>query len=343
MIKKFTAILSIVSLLIVGTVSASAASQKPKSKQTSAAFDDFNLNSGGQIAQSQGWIYYNPNNSYYKQSYLFKMKTDGSEKQKLVDDNAMSINVSGDWIYYTVTDKQNNARQGIFKVKTDGTERTKISDATASQITVDGDWIFYVDSKADKKTYSMTYYQSLGIKKIKTDGSHETKVYSGSVNDNLHVQKDWIYFTLYVKHTSMLYKIRKDGTGLTKISGKNFESFIIANDWIYYANQKTLYKMSLTGKTNLKLYTSDDYIGQFSLFYHDGWIYFEQGRFGIMGAENIKKVRTDGKQAALYLKNVHPTGLYFANSTFYFSAAWEGNAPLKQLTTNGKVISLEEN
>ncbi|ALS22901.1 hypothetical protein IJ22_25280 [Paenibacillus naphthalenovorans] len=58
-----------------------------------------NLINGGLLAVSGDWIYTNPSSSTPS---LARWSIDGSSRMKLSDDNARSINVVDDWIYYTV-------------------------------------------------------------------------------------------------------------------------------------------------------------------------------------------------------------------------------------------------
>jgi len=321
--------------------------------QPAAESDNFNLNSNGQLAVAGDWMYYNPNNSYDGPSYLYKMKLDGSGKTKLTDDNAGSIQVVGDWIYYTVIDKQQNVHQGIYKVRTDGTERTKISDAPAGRITVDGDWIYYVDQELiGKGPYSVGYYKTLGINKIKTDGSGGTSLYKGTaadsvssqVEDSIHVLNDWIYFIQPGDghRPAALNKIRKDGSQLMQLANVNFNSFLIADGWIYYIENNQLYKMSLEGSSIIPLRKFDQPVSSHTLYYHDGWIYYVKGSFGIMGSADIEKIRVDGSDPTVVVQGVRAVSLFFAGDQLMFSGSSMGNAPLYAVTEEGKIVSLKE-
>ncbi|MFC5452330.1 DUF5050 domain-containing protein [Paenibacillus aestuarii] len=110
----------------------------------------------------------------------------------------------------------------------------------------------------------------LGIKKIRTDGSGETSLFrvtatdsmSSAVEDSIHVLKDWIYFIQPDNgvHPAALNKIRKDGSQLTPLaSSGNFNSFMIADGWIYY------------GANNLRNDSSPPEIEQLQLFQSPSW------------------------------------------------------------------------
>ncbi|WP_165452342.1 DUF5050 domain-containing protein [Paenibacillus thalictri] len=327
---------------------ASSDSARPVSEN-----DNFNLNNGGQMAEAGEWIYFNPNSSYFGNNYLYKMKKDGSEKQKLTDDNAASINVKGEWIYYTVIDKSKNEHQGIFKVRTDGTGRTRISDAPAYKITVDGDWIYYVDQKlTGQGQYSVGFYKTLGIKKIRTDGTEETNLFQGkteeplrnAVSDSIHVQQDWIYFVQPgdSEQPDKLSKIRKDGMQLTPMSEGHFNSFLIVDDWIYYGNDNQLFKMSLQGSSSIPLRKFDEPVNFDTLTYNDGWIYYVKGRFGIMGSASIEKIRIDGSEPTNVIGGVRAVSLFLIGGKLYFAGAWEGDAPLYEVKADGQTKLLKE-
>jgi len=90
------------------------------------------------------------------------MRTDGSERTVIVDEEASNLNISGDWIYYSHNDYENDPT--IVKVKLDGTERTEIIQANLLFLNVVGDWIFFVSFDHDNQTFD--------IYKVKTDGSN---------------------------------------------------------------------------------------------------------------------------------------------------------------------------
>jgi len=73
---------------------------------------------------------------------LYKMRTDGTQKQKLNDDNCMFINAEGDWIYYQNYDKYSSQRS-LFRMRTDGSDRECLDNVFADEINVIGEWIYY--------------------------------------------------------------------------------------------------------------------------------------------------------------------------------------------------------
>jgi hypothetical protein len=72
---------------------------------------------------SGDWVYYTNN----KSNNLYRIKTDGSERQKLNDDSCLEISVAGDWIYFykrlnPVTGGVSVGFAKLYRMKTDGSE-----------------------------------------------------------------------------------------------------------------------------------------------------------------------------------------------------------------------------
>lgn len=84
-----------------------------------------NINNYGWVAIQGDWIYYR-NDAL--NGNLYKVKTDGTKKTKLNDDDVVNINVVGDWIYYFDVKSRSFAGDvyHIYRIKIDGTEKTKI-------------------------------------------------------------------------------------------------------------------------------------------------------------------------------------------------------------------------
>jgi len=132
-----------VSSIVNGTASKpNGASSAPSSKVTSSKApvapavntrgnSTGNITNGGYAAIQGDVIYYHNGGDNGK---LYKIKTDGSGKQKLSDDKADYINVIGDWIYY-IAGRYSNEYGGqvyddntkMYRMKTDGTQRQLVN------------------------------------------------------------------------------------------------------------------------------------------------------------------------------------------------------------------------
>lgn len=116
----------------------------------------YNLN----LNVADGWIFYEAEGGLHG---LYKIKTDGTGRQKLDSSQISYINVKDDWIYYGIY------KGGIYKIKIDGTGKQKLSDDDQSGIYIIGDLIFY--EKRENNTF-----KSLGIFKMNFDGSNNQKL-----------------------------------------------------------------------------------------------------------------------------------------------------------------------
>ena len=76
-----------------------------------------NIVNAGLAAEQDGWIYYS-----IPDDRIYKVRTDGSGRMNVNNDNSFFINVVGDWIYYFNYDDHDQ----IYKIRTDGSGRTRV-------------------------------------------------------------------------------------------------------------------------------------------------------------------------------------------------------------------------
>jgi hypothetical protein len=225
------------------------------------------------------WIYYK---NLSDDNRIYKIKTNGSENQKISYNSCAKLIVYGDYIYYTnssdgyslykfavnnggaetkIIDEQifefnvsdeyiyYNSRydKKFYKVKTDGTNKTKISDIDVNNFVIDNEWIYYSNFTQDGYLF-----------KMKIDGTENTRL-TQYYTDNTNVKDDWIYLIKGRK----LYKIKNDGTGCSKICDDDLTSINIIGDWVYYINSSDnykLYKIKADGsqKQEINYFTLED-------------------------------------------------------------------------------------
>ena len=101
------------------------------------------------------WIYFVANKKIYK------IKKDGTDKSLVYSctnsfDRAMTINVTKDYIFFTVNKSvdgiNDGAKNTLYKIKKDGTEVTLICDdiSRLSGLSVAGSWIYYKEYSNEK-------------------------------------------------------------------------------------------------------------------------------------------------------------------------------------------------
>jgi hypothetical protein len=138
------------------------------------------METGGIRTIGSGWIV------YWSDGYLYKIRTNGEEKTKLLDgivvDDSPQCIISDDWLYYI--GDAGGGRHSIKKIQLNTGEDVMIFDAGMGWVrwmTVQDDWIYY-------------YYDN-GVYKIGTDGEGQTLLYeSEEAPQNIAVIGEWIYW-----------------------------------------------------------------------------------------------------------------------------------------------------
>lgn len=295
--------------------------------------DALNIANGGQLAVQGDWLYMNPYQYYDGPNQLVKKRMDGSGEVKLSDDNARFIQLADDWIYYTSSSPDMRTIDGILKIKPDGTQRTVVSNAPTNRMWVAGDRIYYtrLAFKAMEGITGGGFYSPTGIHSMKKDGTDDTELISGNGDFDFFIHDGRIYFLMQESETgsSSLYVMSTDGTQRTKLAD-GVTRMAVIDGWLYVVkNFMQLNKLSLDGRIDIPLLTSDKWIT--GLQYRQGWLYFINGSFGIMGSASIDKMRIDGTGHSS-IANARATSLYFANdTTLYFPQSFMGDNRLDRL------------
>ena len=238
-----------------------------------------NLSYGGIVAEKGDWIYYR---NHSDNDWLYKIKKDGTEKTKIIDDSPYNINIVGDWIYYT----NEYYYSHLYRIKTDGSGRTPVSEDMTDSVMSKGDWIYFTSIGTD---ISGTDYQ---MRKIRVQDKNKKSLLEMNHKKTkmlfTNITKDAIYFVLQSQN-AWLYKCDLEGNNIEIVNKEPSYGVNIIADWLYYINGKDdmkLYRMKLDGSSKTKL--NDDKTG--TINFKDGWIYFnnrsDEGK--------IYKIRLDG-------------------------------------------------
>jgi len=258
-----------------------------------------NINNGGLFGLSGEWVIFQSSEDGNK---LYKIKTDGTEKQKISDDIATNIVVCGEWIFYI----EKNSEK-LFKIKIDGTNRSMLVDYAVYDMRVNGDWIYYLNCSNDK----------FSLYRIKANGTDEMKIYDGIVSC-YDISENWIY--LYDLKNGKLMKIKDDGSEMIDISEEESRNLIVQNDWIYYWNPNdncSIYKMKTDGTQKEKI--CNDRSTRINV--QGEWIYY------IDSIYNINKIKIDGTEK-IKLNDQTSENLHIFDKYILFSVdISEGNSP----------------
>lgn len=277
---------------------------------TSTAFIDYhtlgtgnttgNVVNDGRIAQRGDWVFY----AYLPDQGLYKMKSDGSSRQKLCDGAVSNINVVDEWVYFSLSQKVDGKYiNGIYKIKTDGTQKQKLCDDVVSCVNVVDGWIYYINESDLASFY-----------KMRLDGSQQQKVHPHAM-EFLIVDNGWAYVEDGSENYT-LCKMKVDGSEFQKIWKESAEFINIADGWIYCASSwyesnrymSGLLRIRTDGTAVQKLYNGDVTYVNVS----GDWVYFVED-------ESIYKIRTDGT-ALTKLSDVQPDllSLSVAGYNIYF-------------------------
>ena len=250
-----------------------------------------NIVNGGLIDTDGEYIYFSSRTDGGK---LYRARPDGSERSKLVDEEARYINVVGEHIYYVAMEDPISVYSEmddeyvlvdvygpIVRVNLDGSGRTVISGDSARYLQVSGEWLYYTNLGQ----YPYHLYR------INLDGSNRTLLSSQSVRKFV-VQDDWIYYKGLVDHHTGLFRIKTDGSQAGKLYDDNNYYLNVMGNRVYFIGDiiptcawvggLSLYNLDIDG-------TSLFQVGDIEPMYLNAagnWLFFYDGQ--------IKKTKPDG-------------------------------------------------
>jgi len=209
--------------------------------------DDVKINNvdSNWVTVYKGWIYYAavdeimPGGSF--RYNLYRIRTDGTDFQKLTNTSILKPNVSDDgFIYYISGD---SGDFGIYKIRYDGTQNTKINSDFIMDINVVGDSIYYIDPG----TSSLAKMNTNGMNKIILD---DERIVFSMVAD-----KNWVYYCAIERDdftfTPYLRKISSDGNTKVNLNVTDCDRPHVIGNMIYYTmNENALYKITTNGTEN---------------------------------------------------------------------------------------------
>jgi hypothetical protein len=246
-------------------------------------------------AMSEGFIYYNKSSDGYK---IYRERLDGSEQASVSDVDGSSINVVGDWVYYTVF----FGDTGIYKVKKDGTSKTKVSSDRAMYIYVVDDWIYYAQSVEGDDIRKIYRTNTDGTLKEEIKLCNDNSLYYADYEFN--VEGDWIYTNVINPSEGKVqfYRVKVDGSARNLILDEQASRFSIENGWVYYIGwvpnegYKEVCKIRPDGtQKTVILRTNTDGFGLYSLNVSEGYIYFtSDNQSADLGYIGIYKMNIDG-------------------------------------------------
>jgi hypothetical protein len=203
----------------------------------------------GLFASQGDWIYFSRADESFA---IYKMRTDGSEYQRIGEVSGSCLNVVGDWIYFR--NPMGDNQREMYKMRTDGSECTQLLDGIRDYISVSGDFIFYANGNDNFRFY-----------RIRTDGS-ENMALTEAQAIYMCVYGEWAYYSL--SDESGFYRTRIDGSETQLLTARCVSLYCMADDWIYYCirdDNYTVWRMRPDGSEIKKVLRYDQPIATMNI------------------------------------------------------------------------------
>ena len=156
-----------------------------------------------------GYIY------YFDNSYFYRVKTNGENKQRISNKTLDNYQILGNTIYYSYLEDGNYS---IYKMNLDGENNKKIQAECGKEFYIIGKNIYYIYEKNENNENNVKTYE---LYKINTNGKNKNKIadISGLVDlSTINFSKNGIY---YAKRNELgelgIYKLKLNGQSETKI------------------------------------------------------------------------------------------------------------------------------
>lgn len=291
----------IVIFVLLFTVSILASCTNGKSEKSFFGNTNSNISNGGMSVMDQEWIYFM---NYSDNGFLYKVKTDGSQEQKITDLSAVYLNISDNVLYFINT----SDNQKLYRMNTDGTQIKQLTDFAVMNAMLSMDWIYFI--KVGDSTNNTEYNR---IYKIKPDGTNLNQV-SKNVASSFNIEDNWIYYVS--SEDGSLNKIETNGKSEQQISNENMVFFTVLENEVFYLSRvedkPALWKMKLDGSSKAKL--TEEIVTSFCVS-HD-WIYYGS-RSEQDGGGSLKRMHLDGSSNSVFnsdsamIINVHDNWLVY--------------------------------
>lgn len=171
------------------------------------------------ISVYDGWVYYlevKANEGIRS----YRVRTDGTEKQRILTERDMVIHVSGGWCY--VVDTHNS--DDLSRVRLDGTQRQTLHKLTAKPIFYEN-YLYYIDAR-DRCPYQMNLDTSKTIK------------LSNEQMEFMQIQGDWMVYQTYGAEPGGTYKMQIGSSKTQKVYSGYTQAFL-SQDAFYYLDMET--------------------------------------------------------------------------------------------------------
>lgn len=159
---------------------------------------------------------------YFALDGIYRMKTDGTEINKISDTYADFLCISDGWLFGSVSGYEFYDYAEIFKVKVDGTAESVIleyENGSINSFQIEDDQLYFGSPCEFADEYDPECSEAGGIYRMNLDGSELQKIVEGDFYDFI-VQSSWVYYgNRYTPSASdILYKIKNDRSSISEIT-----------------------------------------------------------------------------------------------------------------------------
>lgn len=175
-------------------------------------------NSTGYLGVTEKYIIYNHQENGAEDYTTYIMNIDGTNQRALIEGERLySVNIEGDYVYYTNVDKQ------ICKTKIDSGVSEVVLDTTAYNMNLNNGYIYFLNYKdSANKDFTVCLY------KIKADGSEteattikELDSYSSFIN----IIGNWVIYMDSNENEGFLNLIKTDGSDEVRVYSLDYSNY----------------------------------------------------------------------------------------------------------------------
>ena len=252
--------------------------------------------------------------------------------KRLYKEQAFYATVSGDWVYFLKFNQDEEIIIGnLYRMKKDGTKLTQLTKSNkVGRFFIEGNSIYY-DAYDDKYEHHNLYVMSL-------DGKG-AKISAKDFNDwNYTISQGIVYYVNQAQE-GKLYTMKVNGTGKKALSTGGVSDYAVFGNTIFYSEYgekgTKAYMLDTTGKNKVTVSTAAQQIRPLAAL--NQWIYFEQISVDAKSGEAIRtleKIKRDGKQQTKVAALTNESLLGHADSGFIYKS---GDGKLYHVALDGKV------
>ena len=229
---------------------------------------------------SGNWLYYTAWDNIARVTNIYRVKSNGDEKQKLADDSNI-IGIYDNWVFYSRPVRDGDRRiihAQIWKMALDGSNRQIVLDKVDGSASLLKDSIYY-------------FYNSEWWLLDLSTGSKQ-KYLLGKYARCATEWDGWIYYLDTSGDTAEIWRADRNSNHREKLFSGEITYLTIANDKLYYISDNQLFVADLNGKINSKIADQEAFAGQSigSFVVAGDWGYYETETHD---SENYR-IRLDG-------------------------------------------------